>query len=184
MRSWGIRIWSFPMRYQPVTLEGQVSRREKSGIGTTSGRSKSCSRQPRVLSVEAHPSFLRAYGDNAEEFERLLRLPHAFIFHREYFEQGAGKGQKEEYESLRRRPFRFPGEGFRGSAGKSVKWERNWGRDISGSWRTTRRVERQIRQLMTFHGLDTREDDLKTNGRRRHGRNDREWCLPGRGRSR
>ena len=40
-----------------------------------------------------------------------------------------------------------------------------WGRDISGSWRNDQSVERQIRQLMTFHGLDTRED-AKTNGRR------------------
>ena len=53
--------------------------------------------------VSGSPSFfVRAYGENAEEFERLLRLPHAFIFHRAYFEDGDGRAQREEYESLRR----------------------------------------------------------------------------------
>ena len=46
---------------------------------------------------------MKAYGESTEEFERLLGMPHAFIFHREYFEHGEGRAQREEYESLRRR---------------------------------------------------------------------------------
>ena len=33
----------------------------------------------------------------------LLSLPHAFIFHRDYFEYEEGRGQRDEYEALRRR---------------------------------------------------------------------------------
>ena len=75
---------------------------------------------------------------NAEEFERLLRLPHAFIFHREYFEHGEGRAQREEYESLRRGLSDFQEKEFRASAGQSVTTRMGWVRDTSGSWRMTK----------------------------------------------
>ena len=96
----GIRIWSFPMRYQPVTLK------DRSHVGKKWNRYYLRSFQIMLQAtkgvVSGSPSFfLRAYGESAEEFERLLRLPHAFIFHREYFETGDGRPMREEYESLR-----------------------------------------------------------------------------------
>ncbi len=152
----GIRIWSFPMRYQPVTLK------DRSHVGKKWNRyylrSFQLMLQVTKGVVSGSPSFfLRAYGEDAEEFERLLRLPHAFIFHREYFEDGEGRAQREEYESLRRslsesqekelvhllaNPPNGNGMGprqFRGLANDQT-------------------VDQRIRRLMRFHGLDTKED--------------------------
>jgi len=54
--------------------------------------------------VSGNPSFfLRAFGENSDEFEKLLGLPHSFIFHREYFESGDGAPLREEYQTLRGR---------------------------------------------------------------------------------
>ena len=152
----GIRIWSFPMRYQPVTLK------DRSHVGKNWNRYYLRSFQLMLQAtkgvVSGSPSFfLRAYGENAEEFERLLRLPHAFIFHREHFEDGGGRAHREEYESLRR------------SLSESQESELvyllanptngngmgpNHFRELAGD----QTVDQKIRQLMIFHGLDTRED--------------------------
>ena len=157
----GIRIWSFPMRYQPVTLK------DRSHVGKKWNRYYLRSFQIMLQAtkgvVSGSPSFfLRAYGENAEEFERLLRLPHAFIFHRGYFEYGEGRAQREEYESLR------------GSLSQSQENElvnllanpsngNGMGPRHFRELANDQTVDHQIRQLMIFHGLDTRED-AKTNG--------------------
>ena len=152
----GIRIWSFPMRYQPVTLK------DRSHVGKNWNRYYLRSFQIMLQAtkgvVSGSPSFfLRAYGESHEEFEKLLRLPHAFIFHRAYFEDGEGLAQREEYESLRRglsdsqetemvHLLANPSKGY----GLGPRYFQDLANDHS--------VDPQIRQLMTFHGLDTRED--------------------------
>ena len=158
----GIRIWSFPMRYQPVTLK------DRSHVGKKWNRYYLRSFQIMLQATRgvvsgSPPFFLRAYGDNAEEFENLLRLPHAFIFHREYFEDGEGRPQREEYESLRRSLSDSQEQEFvyllaNPSNGNGIG-PRHF-RELAND----RTVDYRIRQLMTFHGLDTRED-AKTNGR-------------------
>ena len=97
-----IRIWSFPMRYQPVKLK------DRSHIGEKWNRYHLRSFQIMLQAtrgvVSGNPEFFRrAYGADKEEFRHLLNLPHAFIFHRDYFEFGEGQGQRDEYESLVRR---------------------------------------------------------------------------------
>ena len=152
----GIRIWSFPMRYQPVTLK------DRSHVGKNWNRYYLRSFQLMLQATKgvvsgSPPFFLRAYGEDSEEFERLLRLPHAFIFHREYFENGEGRAQKEEYESLRQRLSESQekelmsllanpsnGNGFGPSQFLQVANDQN--------------VDQRIRELMRFHGLDTREE--------------------------
>ena len=152
----GIRIWSFPMRYQPVTLK------DRSHVGKRWNRYYLRSFQIMLQAtkgvVSGSPSFfLRAYGENFEEFERLLMLPHAFIFHRQYFEDGEGSAQRAEYESLRRslsesqenelvRLLANPSNGN----GMGPRHFREMANDQT--------VDHQIRQLMVFHALDTRDD--------------------------
>ena len=97
-----IRIWSFPMRYQPVKLK------DRSHVGKNWNRYYLRSFQIMLQAtrgiVSGNPDFFRrAYGANREEFEHLLSLPHAFIFHRNYFEYGEGQGIRDEYEKLRSR---------------------------------------------------------------------------------
>ena len=155
----GIRIWSFPMRYQPVTLK------DRSHVGRKWNRYYLRSFQIMLQAtkgvVSGSPSFfLRAYGQNAHEFERLLGLPHAFIFHREYFEEGEGQAQRDEYESLRRslsesqeNQLKYllanPSDGN----GVGPKHFRELADDQT--------VDPQLRKLMIFHALDTK-DDSKT----------------------
>ena len=151
----GIRIWSFPMRYQPVTLK------DRSHVGKNWNRYYLRSFQLMLQAtkgvVSGNPSFfLRAYGESEEEFERLLRLPHAFIFHREYFENGEGRSQREEYESLRR------------NLSKSQEKEllhllasppngHGMGPSLFRDLADDELVDRQIRQVLRFHGLETNE---------------------------
>ena len=152
----GVRIWSFPMRYQPVTLK------DRSHVGKKWNRYYLRSFQIMLQATKgvvsgSPPFFMRAYGESAEEFERLLRLPHAFIFHREYFEDGAGRAQREEYESLRSRLsdsqqnelvhlLANPSNG----TGIGRKHFRELANDQT--------VDHQIRRLMIFHELDTKDD--------------------------
>ena len=97
-----IRIWSFPMRYQPVKLK------DRSHVGKNWNRYFLRSFQIMLQAtrgiVSGNPTFFRrAYGASQEEFEHLLSLPHAFIFHRDFFEYGQGRSVRQEYESLRRK---------------------------------------------------------------------------------
>ena len=152
----GIRIWSFPMRYQPVTLK------DRSHVGKRWNRYYLRSFQIMLQAtkgvVSGSPSFFfRAYGEDSEEFERLLMLPHSFIFHRQYFEDGEGRGEREEYESLRRRLsesqenelVRLLANPSNGN-GMGPRHFRELANDEA--------VDRQIRRLLVFHALDTRDD--------------------------
>ena len=152
----GIRIWSFPMRYQPVTLK------DRSHVGAKWNRYYLRSFQLMLQAtrgvVSGSPSFfLRAYGENPEEFERLLRLPHAFIFHREYFENGEGRAQKEEYESLRQRLSESQ-EKELGSLLANPSNGNGMGPRQFRQLANDQTVDQRIRELMLFHGLDTKED--------------------------
>ena len=98
----GIRIWSFPMRYQPIELK------DRSHVGKHWNqyflRSFQLMLQATHGVVSGNPSFFRhAYGENGEDYQRLLSYPHAFIFHREHFEAGEGRALYDEYRILRDR---------------------------------------------------------------------------------
>lgn len=98
----GIRIWSFPMRYLPVT------KKDRSHIGKHWNvyylRSFQIMLQATHGVVSGSAEFFRrAFGENYDEFERLLSLPHSFIFHRDFYEKGDGRPLLDEYQSLLRR---------------------------------------------------------------------------------
>ena len=151
----GIRIWSFPMRYQPVTLK------DRSHVGRHWNpyflRSFQIMLQAtRGIVSGSSEFFARAYGAGKTEFERLLTLPHAFIFHRDHYENGDGKAIRDEYEAARRR--------------LSESQERELTRLLteSGHSAGTRRAEffrtsadssidRGVREVIRFHILDTKD---------------------------
>ena len=94
-----IRIWSFPMRYQPVTLK------DRSFVGRNWNRYFLRSIQVILQAshgvVSGNPSFFdHAFGESYEKFEFLLWLPHQFIFYRDFYFIGAGSPILEEYNSL------------------------------------------------------------------------------------
>jgi hypothetical protein len=94
-----IRIWSFPMRYQPTDLP------DRSFIGEKWTRYQLRSMQLILQAthgvVSGEPSFFRrAFGDTYEEFEGILLRPHHYIFNREWYESCGGKAEFDEFVSL------------------------------------------------------------------------------------
>src|SRR5579859_5133354 len=94
----GLRIWSFPMRYQPTWLP------DRSHIGEKWTRYQLRSMQLILQAthgvVSGDPEFFkRAFGDTLEEFENLLMRPHHFIFNRDWYERFEGRGQFTEYKT-------------------------------------------------------------------------------------
>ena len=92
----GIRIWSFPMRFQPTDLPS------RSHIGEKWSRYQLRSMQLILQAthgvVSGQPTFFkRAFGDSFQDFERILLMPHHFIFNRDWFEHHEGKGEFEQF---------------------------------------------------------------------------------------
>ncbi len=93
----GLRIWSFPMRYQPTDLP------DRSHIGEKWTRYQLRSLQIILQAthgvVSGDPEFFkRAFGDTVSDFEELLLRPHHFIFNRDWYEKVDGRGEFEEYQ--------------------------------------------------------------------------------------
>lgn len=82
----GVRIWSFPMRYQPT------DRPDRGHVGEKWSRYQLRSMQIILQAthgiVSGEPTFFkRAFGDTFEDYERILALPHDFIFNRDWYER-------------------------------------------------------------------------------------------------
>ena len=93
----GIRIYSFPMRYQPT------DRPDRGFVGEKWSRYALRSMQVILQAthgiVSGNPDFFyRAFGTSNEDFEELLTRPHHFIFNREWYEKGEGKSEFEDYQ--------------------------------------------------------------------------------------
>jgi hypothetical protein len=91
-----VRIWSFPMRYQPTDLP------DRSHVGEKWTRYQLRSLQIILNAtrgvVSGTPDFFRrAFGNTAEQFEDLLLLPHQFIFNRDWYEIMDGRPQLDDY---------------------------------------------------------------------------------------
>lgn len=94
----GIRIFSFPMRYQPVT------HKDRSHVGPKWNpyylRSMQVILHATHGIVSGAPTFFRvAYGDTYEEFESILLRPHHYIFNRYWYEQHDGRGEFDSFQA-------------------------------------------------------------------------------------
>lgn len=97
----GIRIFSFPMRYQPVTRpdRGHVGRNWNSYYL----RSMQVILQATHGIVSGAPEFFRkAFGDTYEEFENILLRPHHYIFNRYWYEQYDGRAEFDSFQTAMR----------------------------------------------------------------------------------
>jgi hypothetical protein len=95
----GIRIWSFPMRYQPT------NRPDRSHVGERWTRYQLRSMQIILQAthgiVSGAPDFFkRAFGDTLDDFQRILLLPHDFIFNRDWYERFEGQAELDEYKAV------------------------------------------------------------------------------------
>ncbi len=92
----GVRIWSFPMRFQPT------DRPDRGHIGEKWSRYQLRSMQIILQAthgiVSGEPEFFKkAFGDTAEEYERILLMPHDYIFNRQWYERFDGQGELADY---------------------------------------------------------------------------------------
>ncbi len=98
----GIRIWSFPMRFQPTDLPN------RSHVGEKWSRYQLRSMQLILQATHGVVSgapvfFKRAFGDSYQQFEDILLRPHHFIFNRDWYERLKGKAEFEEFASAYRK---------------------------------------------------------------------------------
>lgn len=94
----GIRIWSFPMRYQPT------DRPDRGHIGDKWSRYQLRSMQIVLQAthgvVSGNPEFFfEAFGDSVERFHDILLYPHHYIFNRFWYKSHGGRGEFLEYIS-------------------------------------------------------------------------------------
>ena len=92
-----IKVWSFPMRYQPVTHI------DRSHVGPKwtwyELRAFQIMLQVTHGAVSSTAGYFElAYGANGEEFRELLVRPLAFIWHRKYYVEGEGQATSAEFE--------------------------------------------------------------------------------------
>ena len=151
----GIRIWSFPMRYQPVNLK------DRSHVGKNWTKYQLRSFQIMLQAtrgvVSGNPSFfMRAYGEDRHDFERLLSLPHAFIFHRNYYEKGAGRSVRDDYDAARRRLSKSQEQDLVALLAGSDDVP-GFRRDRLRSLVADRSMDTSVRRVIEFHLLDTKE---------------------------
>lgn len=94
----GVRIWSFPMRYQPT------NRPDRGHVGEHWSRFELRSMQIILQAthgvVSGEPQFFkRAFGDGADAYQQLLLTPHDYIFNRDWYERFGGKAELDEYRA-------------------------------------------------------------------------------------
>lgn len=94
----GIRIYSFPMRYQPTDLPN------RSHIGAKWSRYHLRSVQIVLQAthgvVSGEPSFYKAaFGSTHGEFEEILSRPHHMIFNRHWYERHEGRHELDEFQT-------------------------------------------------------------------------------------
>lgn len=94
-----IRIYSFPMRYQPTDLP------DRSHIGPRWNRYYLRSVQLVLQAthgvVSGEPEFYKAaFGATHQEFENILSRPHHMIFNRQWFERHEGRAELDDYHAV------------------------------------------------------------------------------------
>jgi hypothetical protein len=94
----GIRIWSFPMRYQPT------DRPDRTFVGEKWTRYQLRSMQLILQATHGVVSgssvfFKRAFGDTEESFQEILLRPQHYIFNREWYERLSGRDEFGEYQA-------------------------------------------------------------------------------------
>ena len=153
----GIRIWSFPMRYQPVTLK------DRSHIGRHWNLYYLRSFQIMLQATRGIVSgsklfFNHAYGSNKEEFKKLLSFPHGFIFHREHYENGPGRPVRDEYEAIINRMSTKQQEELLGYLTSCVGGESARAKQYDKISRA-RGIDSLVRKAIVFHTIGTKTKD-------------------------
>ena len=150
----GINIWSFPMRYQPVDLK------DRSNVGPKWNRHRLRSFQIMLQRthgvVTAKPDyFAYVHGQDSRQFHQLLDLPHAFLFNRHHYQEGAGQPVREEYESIMGRMSQSEIDIMSDILSGITQDRRPNEREIADI-ATSATTPRLVRHALLFHAIDHR----------------------------
>ncbi|CAB3770261.1 radical SAM protein [Paraburkholderia solisilvae] len=93
----GIRIFSFPMRFQPT------DQKDRTHVGDHWNkyflRSMQIILQATHGIVSGSPDFFKeAFGDSPDDYENLLLRPQHFLFNRHWYQYHGGRGEFEDYQ--------------------------------------------------------------------------------------
>ena len=96
-----IRIFSFPMRYQPGST-GKTAAISVHNWNSYYLRSMQVILQAtHGIGQRARRNFFRkAFGDTYEEYEGILLRPHHYIFNRYWYEQFDGRAEFEAFQAV------------------------------------------------------------------------------------
>ena len=158
----GIRIWSFPMRYQPVTLK------DRSHVGENWNpyflRSFQIMLQATRGIVSGNGAFFRrAYGADRFSFRRLLSYPHGFIFRREHYENGDGRPVLDDYMAVRTKMTEGQESELLGHLAMCVGGEKARAEQYK-ALTEDKKVSRIVRDALTFHALGTKDATCENSG--------------------
>ena len=158
----GIRIWSFPMRYQPVTLK------DRSHVGRNWNayflRSFQIMLQATRGIVSGNGAFFRrAYGADRPGFRRLLSYPHGFIFRREHYENGDGRPVLDDYMAIRTKMTKGQEAELLGHLAMCVGGEKARAEQYR-ALTEDKTVSRPVRDALTFHALGTKDAMCDSSG--------------------
>jgi hypothetical protein len=142
-----IRIYSFPMRYQPTDLP------DRSHVGPKWSRYYLRSVQLVLQAthgvVSGAPEFYKvAFGATHEEFEDILSRPHHMIFNRQWYERYEGRGELDDYRAQIHRLASSERAEF--LAFLSARNPAEYGRDL-------RELPANLRRVANFHVPLSRE---------------------------
>jgi hypothetical protein len=95
----GIRIFSFPMRFQPT------DQKDRTHVGDHWNRYYLRSMQIILQAthgiVSGSPDFFKqAFGDSSEEYENLLLRPQHFLFNRHWYQYHGGRAEFDDFNKL------------------------------------------------------------------------------------
>lgn len=148
----GIRIWSFPMRYQPTDLPN------RSHIGEKWTRYQLRSMQIILQAthgvVSGAPQFFkRAFGETVGDFHDLLLLPHKFTFNRDWYEKSQGKAEFDEFKA---KFARLPESGRSELLSLLSSSDPRYFRDLPQKTKT-----RQLREILAFYVPLPKEEEAE-----------------------
>jgi hypothetical protein len=97
----GVRIWSFPMRYQAT------DRPDRGHVGEKWRRYQLRSMQIILQAthgvVSGEPAFFKgAFGNTVDDYLKILMMPHDYIFNRDWYARFGGRAELDEYWSVTR----------------------------------------------------------------------------------
>jgi hypothetical protein len=145
-----IRIFSFPMRYQPTDLK------DRTHVGEHWTRYQLRSMQIILQAthgiVSGSPKFFRqAFGESVEQFESLLLRPQHYLFNRFWYERYDGKAEFDAYQKAFAK--------LSADGKKELADLLSAAQPIQYGSLASRASDRSVREVLPFYAIPSKKDE-------------------------